>query len=228
MRKSTSSLAYGRSGKTSVLHPFKTRQPTRGICHFSSGKRSTRGFLAMLPPASKAPVLPRKHQEGQCLGGDSHHARVGGTKKEASEDSISALPILQRMLEWRRSQVKPNPDDYIFAGKRRGALLNFHNLENRVIKPALEKTKLNGQPSVEWKGLHGLRRGLASDLFSLGVNPKVIAALLRHSDIGTTLQYYNSVPESETRPAMEKLEARVLNPPPSGLIVNGKMVGPNG
>jgi integrase len=47
--------------------------------------------------------------------------KVGGTKNEASEDSIPVLPILQGMLEWRREQVKPNPDDYIFAGKRRGA-----------------------------------------------------------------------------------------------------------
>jgi integrase len=146
--------------------------------------------------------------------------KVGGTKNEASEDSIPVLPILQGMLEWRREQVKPNPDDYIFAGKRRGAPLKFHNLENRVIKKALEKTRINGEPSVEWKGFHGFRRGLASNLFSLGVNPKVIAALLRHSDIGTTLQYYISVPESETRLAMEKLEARMMNPPPSGLIIN--------
>jgi integrase len=151
--------------------------------------------------------------------------RVAGTKNAASEDSIPVLPILRGMLEWRRSQVKPNPDDYIFAGKRRGSPLNFHNLENRVIKPALEKAKINGQASVEWKGFHGFRRGLASNLFALGVNPKVIAALLRHSDVSTTLQYYISVPESETRLAMEKLEARVLNPPLTGLIVNGRVVG---
>ena len=77
--------------------------------------------------------------------------------------------------------------------------LNFHNLENRVIKKTLEKTKINGEPSVEWKGFHGFRLGLASNLFSLGVNPKVIAALLRHSDVATTLQYYISVPESARR-----------------------------
>jgi integrase len=106
-------------------------------------------------------------------------------------------------------------------------------LANRVIKPVLkEKEKsritfldeaLKGQPAdsrkaveeqnpvVKWKGWHSFRRGLASNLYSLGVQPKVIQAILRHSDIGTTLSYYVQTPDDESRSALQKLEDRVTD-----------------
>jgi integrase len=34
----------------------------------------------------------------------------------------------------------------------------------------------------------------------------VIAAILRHSDISTTLSYYVSVPDAETQDAMKRLQ----------------------
>ena len=43
---------------------------------------------------------------------------------------------------------------------------------------------------IEWKGWHGFRRGLATNLFDLGVHPKLIAAILRHSDVATTMKHY--------------------------------------
>ena len=46
-------------------------------------------------------------------------------------------------------------------------------------------------------------------LFGLGVNPKVIAAILRHSDISTTLQFYIQTPDAESRAALAKLEERI-------------------
>jgi hypothetical protein len=50
-----------------------------------------------------------------------------------------------------------------------------------------------------WKGRHSFRRGLASNLYELGVSPKIIQGILRRSDIGTTLSYYVQVPEEESR-----------------------------
>jgi len=57
----------------------------------------------------------------------------------------------------------------------------------------------------QWKGWHCYRRSLASNLYSLGIKPKIIQAILRHGDIGTTLSYYVEVPEAETRAAMDAL-----------------------
>jgi integrase len=143
---------------------------------------------------------------------------IGPTKNIASEGAIPIIPLCEKVLLARKARLNPSPQDYIFAGQRRGTPLNFHNLEVRVIKPALKKSwahKLeNGNwvpdptTGVEFKGFHGFRRGIASNLFSLGVNPKICAAILRHSDIGTTLSWYIQTPEAESREAMEKLEAK--------------------
>jgi integrase len=59
-----------------------------------------------------------------------------------------------------------------------------------------------------WSGWHGFRRGLATNLFELGVNETTIQAILRHSDVETTRKHYikkNVVPE-ESKHAMKRLE----------------------
>jgi integrase len=150
------------------------------------------------------------------------NTHVSGTKNTASENTIPVLPLLRDLLLRRRARVKPSPNDYIFAGERRGTPLNFHNLQQRVIKPAFKRA-MTGADVVKWVGFHGFRRGLASNLFSLGVNPKVIAGILRHSDISTTLEFYIKTPDSEAREAMDKLEARIRNAP-SGLSIGGQKV----
>jgi hypothetical protein len=48
----------------------------------------------------------------------------------------------------------------------------------------------------KWKGWH---------CYALGVKPKVIQAILRHSDIVTTLGFYVETSESESREALDKL-----------------------
>lgn len=133
---------------------------------------------------------------------------VQAPKTDASEETVPVLPLLQRALEKHRARVKASGDGYIFAGERRGAPLNLANLARRVIIPALQKhhEKYPDFPEIRWKGWHAFRRGLASNLYELGVQPKVIQAILRHSDIGTTLEYYVQVPNEETRGAIEKIE----------------------
>jgi integrase len=143
---------------------------------------------------------------------------IGPTKNAASENSIPVIPLLQKILQNRRERFQGKPGDYIFAGERRGAPLNFHNLEERVIKPRIKKAKRlkleagewvpDDSTVVNWKGFHGFRRGLASNLFGMGINPKLIAAILRHGDVSSTLQWYIQTPDSETREAMQKLEAK--------------------
>ena len=128
---------------------------------------------------------------------------VGETKTVASQGSVPVLPILKRVLDEHRSRVNPRPEDYIFAGKRRGAPLNLANLARRVIIPALRNSE-NGP--TKWKGWHAFRRSLATNLYSCGVSPKVIQAILRHSDIGTTLDFYVQTPDAEAREALQKID----------------------
>lgn len=145
--------------------------------------------------------------------------RLGSTKNPSSENIIPVLPLLKELLERRRNRVKPNsPDEYIFAGVKHKTALDFHNLQNRIIKPALLKSEL------EWKGFHGFRRGLATNLLELGVNPVVIARILRHSDVTVTLAHYAKSRDAESKTAMSKLEESIRNRP-SNVLIGGKEVG---
>jgi integrase len=102
--------------------------------------------------------------------------------------------------------------------------LNLPNLVRRTIIPLLTRCKhcrctershaeqdtdhkFELDESIpKWKGFHCYRRSLASNLYSLGAKPKIIQAILRHSDIATTLGYYVEVPEHETLEALKSLE----------------------
>jgi len=155
----------------------------------------------------------------------------GPTKTESSEDTVPVLPVLQSLLENYRHHLEGLPDeghlgrelkphDWMFAGDRRGTSLNLANLVRRVIVPLLTRCLVCGSAKhahakdhafeldntvPKWKGWHSFRRSLASNLYTLGVKPKVIQAILRHSDIGTTLSYYVETPEAETREALDRL-----------------------
>ena len=80
--------------------------------------------------------------------------------------------------------------------------MNLANLAHREIKPAIAQAK----SKVKWKGWHSFRRGLASNLYTLGGQPKVIQAILHHADIGTTLAFYVATPDEESRSALTKIE----------------------
>jgi integrase len=81
--------------------------------------------------------------------------------------------------------------------------LNLANLARRVIIPALQSVE---GAALEWKGWHAFRRGLASNLYDCDVSPKVIQAILRQSDIGTTLEYYIKTDTAKSREALQKIE----------------------
>ncbi len=60
----------------------------------------------------------------------------------------------------------------------------------RVVLPILKKEKL------EWKGWHGFRRGVATELHRNGVSDFVIQKALRHSNVAVTQDsYIKTVPE---------------------------------
>jgi integrase len=69
-----------------------------------------------------------------------------------------------------------------------------------VMKPLLETNE------IEWKGWHAFRRGLATNLGVLGVNPKDIQAILRHGELATTMDIYRQSVSKEGHAAMRKLE----------------------
>jgi len=58
-----------------------------------------------------------------------------------------------------------------------------------------------------WRGGHGFRRGLATNLHRLGVPEKTIQAILRHANVSTTQTCYIKTAPEDARAAMNKLES---------------------
>ena len=131
---------------------------------------------------------------------------VNETKTESSEASVPVLPLLQKVLYDHRARVKGEDEQYMFAGERRGTSLNLANLARRVILPAIADYSDEIQQSIEWRGWHAFRRSLAINLLGCGVEPKIIQAILRHSDISTTMNIYVQAPDADARAALQKIE----------------------
>jgi integrase len=129
---------------------------------------------------------------------------IGEPKTASSAASVPVLPFLKRVLDEHRERVDGKAEEYIFAGARRGAPLNLANLARRVIIPALATTETG--MILTWRGWHAFRRSLATNLYSCGVTPKVIQAILRHSDESTTMDFYIQPPDSEARAALQKMD----------------------
>ena len=78
--------------------------------------------------------------------------------------------------------------------------MDLAHLARFVVRPALKGT------GIEWRGWHAFRRGLATNLYRLGVPDKTIQVILRHADLSTTMRaYVKSVPADATA-AMKAFE----------------------
>ncbi len=86
------------------------------------------------------------------------------------------------------------------ANAKRGRPLDLHNLANRVIRPALKKK------GIPWCSWHGFRRGLATNLYELGVDAKTRHAILRHADVSVTEKHYIKPVSDVSAAAMAKFQ----------------------
>jgi hypothetical protein len=120
------------------------------------------------------------------------------TKTASSKAPIPLVPILQEWLVVHRNGS--SADGFIFVGEKMGRPLNLANLARRVIVPKLKENK------IEWHGWHSFRRGLGTNLYRIGTPDKTIQAVLRHSNVSTTLSLYVKPVAEDSQAAMQKLE----------------------
>lgn len=73
----------------------------------------------------------------------------------------------------------------------------------RVIRRALEAIHL------PWYGWHAFRRGLASNLYEIGAQDKVVQRILRHSKPHVTRERYIKVFDRTLLNAVGKVQARI-------------------
>jgi integrase len=101
----------------------------------------------------------------------------------------------------------------------KGTSLNLNNVLNRIILPALRKAGL------EWHGWHAFRRGLATNLYRIGVPDKTIQAILRHANVSTTMNIYVKSISTDSTAAMELLEVALCsNRAPTSELVSSSVV----
>ena len=143
------------------------------------------------------------------------NSTVSAPKTKRSRSPIPVVKDLHDALELHRLRADnlAQPGLPIFQAGN-GKPLNLDNLSRRIISPALSRCNIcrkredeheteahlfeRDKSLPEWHGWHAFRRGLATNLHTLGVDDKTIQAILRHSNVGLTMNVYvKSVQESQ-------------------------------
>jgi integrase len=127
---------------------------------------------------------------------------VGEPKTERSKAPVPLVPqLVARLAAHRRACGNPVSGP-IFANGR-GNPISLDALYWRQMRDVLRKA------GIPWKGWHGFRRGLASNLNRLGIDDSVIQAILRHSNVAVTQRCYIKTTSQDAIAAMQRLSSRV-------------------
>jgi integrase len=122
---------------------------------------------------------------------------IGKPKTKKSEAPVPVIPQLaERLAAWR--SLCGNPSSGPIFGNEKGNPLDLGWLYRARMEDVLAKA------GIQWKGWHGFRRVLASNLNQLGVDDSVIQAILRHSNVTTTQRHYIKVASPDAVAAMQK------------------------
>ena len=151
--------------------------------------------------------------------------KVGLPKSKASKAPVPLHPLLAEFMKaWHERTAYAQPTDWVFPSTRlKGKQPRVSNmLVASYIRPAAAKAGiLTAHKDDEGNlveddprrfGFRNLRHSLASFLVRTKTDPKTVQALLRHSDVRTTLQLYaHSVSEDRMAAQGEVLGAILGN-----------------
>ena len=93
-----------------------------------------------------------------------------------------------------------NPQTGVMFHSGDSSPLDLHKLAQRVIRPVIKSIAL------DWYGWHGFRRGIASNLYDLAADEKVVQRILRHAKPHVTKERYIKTFDPTVLAAMRKLE----------------------
>src|ERR1019366_10428621 len=123
---------------------------------------------------------------------------IGDPKTERSKAPVPVVPQLAaRLMAHRRACGNPSSGPIFVNGRGNPMSLDF--LYWQKMKTVLKKA------GITWKGWHGFRRGLASNLNRLGVDDSIIQSILRHSTVATTQTHYIKTARPDAVAAMRQL-----------------------
>ena len=127
---------------------------------------------------------------------------VNPPKTRASHDSVPVIPRLAVLLEDYRRFIG-NPQTGVIFHSGNGLPINLDAFTRKVIQPELEANRL------PWYGWHAFRRGLASNLYTMGAQDILVQRVLRHAKAYVTRDCYIKVFDRTLIGAMERLQAQI-------------------
>ena len=126
-------------------------------------------------------------------------------KTEAGSRQIPLSTAARELvLEWKARRQNADPDALVFS-THNGTPLSPNNVLRRSIFPACGRL---GLPHTTWLTF---RRTYSSWSHDKGVPGKVIAQLMGHANIDTTLNIYTQVLDGSARDAVEKIGRRLVH-----------------
>ena len=146
--------------------------------------------------------------------GDDHGANSPGSRVIVSRrtgqsagaaQSAKPVPVIRQVAEildaYRSSMGDPQSGVMFHTGA--GQHLDIDKLVLRDVRPVAKSL------DIDWYGLHGFRRGIASNLYELGADEKIVQRVLRHAKSHVTKDRYIKTFDPALVVAMKKLEATV-------------------
>ena len=129
---------------------------------------------------------------------------VDSSAKLRSGTAPELITVLQ---EWRAQTPFPADSDWVFASPAKCGATPYwpDSALRKVIQPAARRAKLTKQ--VGW---HTFRHSYSTLLRANGTDVKVQSELLRHSNIGTTLNLYTQAVSDQKRAAHGQVVGQLL------------------
>jgi len=194
--------------------PRNAREPGETYAYNLTQIRRILEILPLLPNAVVATASFAGLREGELCGlewpdytGDSLNVNrsiwrtfVNRPKTRASAQPVPVIRQLAEILNVYRISVG-NPAKGVMFHSGEGDPMDLDKLAQRVIRPLVEMIGL------EWYGWHGFRRGIASNLYELGADEKVVQRILRHAKSHVTKDRYIKAFDPAVLAAMKKLKA---------------------
>jgi integrase len=193
--------------------PRNAREARETFAYSLTQTRSILSVLPLLPKAAIATASFAGLREGELRGlewpdfaGDSLAVNRSIWKtvvnRPKTRASAQAVPVIRQLAEilnaYRLSMGNPQSGVMFHSGA--GQHMDFDKLGQNLIRPAVEALRL------EWYGWHGFRRGIASNLYELGANDKVVQRILRHAKPHVTKERYIKAFDPAVLAAMKSLE----------------------
>ena len=140
---------------------------------------------------------------------------VGAPKSAASQAPVPLHLLLAEFLNnWKQLTPYSHATDWVFASSRcKGKRPRVANMlvEGHLRPAAIAAGVLKEGVALRF-GFHNLRHSLASFLVRTNTDPKTVQALLRHSDVKTTLQLYAHSISEDRMAAQGQMLYAILQP----------------